>query len=102
MKNIILVLFLWNIAANLSAQILTGIVLDKESREHVVGAHVYLEGSSLFDVTDADGRFKITVNSVVNVPLVIRHISYQPVTIPNPFTSLPDTIFVKEQDYSLS
>ena len=81
---------------------MTGIVLDTKNREPVVGAHVYLEGSSLFDVTDADGRFKITVNSIVNVPLVVRHITYQPVIIPNSFTSLPDTIFVKEQDYSLS
>ena len=96
------ILLLWCIAGNLSAQILTGIVLNTENREPVIGAHVYLEGSSLFDVTNADGRFEIVVHSVVNVPLVISHITCQPAIIPNPFTSLPDTIFVKEQEYLLS
>jgi hypothetical protein len=102
MKYIVLVLLLWSMAGNLSAQILTGIVLDTDNREPVIGAHVYLEGSSLFDVTNVDGRFEIAVNTIVNIPLVIRHITYQPVIIPNPFTSLPDTIFVKEQKYSLN
>jgi hypothetical protein len=98
----ILFLFLWCIAGNLSAQLLTGVVLNADNREPVIGAHVYLEGSSLFDVTNADGRFIIAVHSTVNVPLVIRHITYQPAIFPNPFTSLPDTIFVKEKEYSLS
>jgi len=98
----ILFFIVWCIAGNLSAQLLTGIVLNAENHEPVIGAHVYLEGSSLFDVTDADGRFKIVVNSIVNVPLVIRHITYYPAIISNPFTSLPDTIFVKEQEYSLN
>ena len=90
------------ISGNLSAQVLTGVVFDKENQEPVIGAHVYLDGSSWSAVTNVDGKFEIKVNMFVYMPLVISHIVYKTVTVANPFTSLPDTIFVEEKDNMLS
>jgi len=81
MRTLLLFQILEIISISLSAQTLTGIVFDKAHQEPVPGAHVYLEGSSLYDVRNADGRFKITVNAIVNLPLIISHISYQTMTI---------------------
>ena len=99
MRNLLLLCTLLCLfSGSLSAQKLAGIVYDRENQEPVPGAHVYIEGSSLYDVTKADGRFEIKVNTFVILPLVISHIAYTTVTIPNPFTSLPDTIFVEETE----
>jgi len=102
MRNIVLFVILWLSAGGLSAQRLIGVVYDKVNREPVIGAHVYLDRSSLFATTNANGRFVITVHSVVNLPLVVSHVSYQTTTVSHPFTSLPDTIFVEERENALS
>ena len=101
MRTLLLFQMLVIIAVSLSAQTLAGITFDKANQEPVSSAYVYLEGSSLYDVTNADGKFEITVNAVVNLPLVISHISYQTMTISNPFNALPDTIFLEEKETSL-
>jgi len=80
---------------------LTSVVFDRENNEHVVGAHVYIEGSSLHAVTGLDGRFEITTDSYINRPLVISHIVYGTMTVHNPFFSLPDTLFVVEKENML-
>ena len=97
----ILSLLFWLIAGNLNAQKLTGVVFDKENQSPVSNVHVFLDGSSLNDVTDAEGRFEIPVQSVLDLPLIISHISYHTKVISNPFSSLPDTIFVDEKDIVL-
>ena len=97
MRTLLLFLPLWLIAVSQNAQQLTGVVFDRENNEPVMNAHVYIEGSSLHDVTNLDGKFDITINSVVNLPLVITHVMYQTTTVSNPFSFLPDTIFVEEK-----
>jgi len=91
-------LLLWLISGSLQAQKLTGIVFDRKNQEPVAGAHVYLDGSSLYDVTNADGKFEIKETSILTLPLVVSHISYHTKVISSPFTSLPDTIFVDEKE----
>jgi len=59
---------------------------------------VYSDKSSWATVTNVEGRFEVKVNAFVYLPLVVSHIRYQTMTIPNPFTSLPDTIFVEEKE----
>ena len=94
-------LLLWLITGSLSAQKLTGVVFDRENQIPVSNAHVFLDGSSLHDVTNVEGRFEISVQQVVDLPLVISHISYHTKVISNAFSSLPDTIFVDEKDVML-
>ena len=91
-------LLLWPIAGIAQAQKLSATVFDKKNQEPVAGVHVYLDGSSLYDVTNANGKFEIKAPSMLALPLVISHISYQTKVISNPFTSLPDTIFVDEKE----
>ena len=86
------------IPVSLSAQTLTGVVFDRKNQEPVIGAHVYLDKSSWATVTNVEGRFEVKVNAFVYLPLVVSHVLYQTVTVSNPFTSLPDTIFVDEKE----
>ena len=98
MRKFVFIFSICWFAGSLSAQKLAGIVYDKVNQEPVPGAHVYLDGSSLGSVTDANGRYQISLNSIVNLPLVVNHISYQSKTISEPFTFLPDTIFLEEKE----
>ena len=101
MRTLLFYLTLWFMVVSLNAQTLAGVVFDRENRETVIGAHVYIEGSSLHAVTGLDGKFEITAHSFIYRPLVISHIAYKTLTIANPFFSLPDTIFVEEKENML-
>ncbi len=62
---------------------IAGIVKDKESGEPLIGANVFLEGTSLGSTTDIDGSYFI-----LNVPpgvytLVVQYIGYHEVRISN-------------------
>jgi len=102
MRSFLLILLLGHLTGYLYAQKIDGIVYDKINHEPVPGAHVYFDGSSLYDVTNAEGKFEIKINSYINLPLVISHVSYQTTSVSNPFTSLPDTIYVTEKENLLS
>jgi len=97
----ILSLLFWLIAGSLNAQKLTGVVFDRENQSPVSNAHVFLDGSSMNDVTNDEGRFEIPVQSALDLQLVISHITYHTKVISNPFSSLPDTIFVDVKDIVL-
>ena len=101
MRIFLLLLSLCFITGSLNAQILTGIIYDRENQVSVPGAYVYIEGSSLFDITNEEGKFEIKVNTTVNASLVVSHIGYNSTTVLDPFTSLPDTIFIEEKAFSL-
>jgi len=96
-----IILLLWPLTGHAQIQKLTGVVFDRANQYPVPDVHVYLDGSSLYDVTDAEGRFEIAVPSVVDLPLVISHVSYHTNIISNPFASLPDTIIVVEEKENL-
>lgn len=71
-------------AANLTAQILSGLVLD-EHGDPAIGASVYLDGTSIGCSADANGRYSLTVKEPVNTNLVVSMVGYQTVVVANPF-----------------
>lgn len=96
-KSLIYILLLLFPGHSLSAQILKGIIYDEITKEPVTNVNVYLEGTSYFTITDAKGLFILPVKRVIQTNLIISHITYETVTIRNPFTLIPDTIQLKER-----
>lgn len=86
---------------SLSAQTLTGKVCDIETKEPISNAVVYLNGTSLYAATDATGTFKLVVKDAMNTSLVVTHVAYNEVSVPDPFTSIPEVIYLKETDMVL-
>jgi hypothetical protein len=92
-------MLLWNCLA--SAQVITGVVCDKESKLPVSNVHVYLDGTSINTVTNNSGRFELQTNSRINTKLVLHHLSYETAILDHPFEGLPDTLYITEQVRSL-
>lgn len=87
----------------LSAQIeLKGRVLDADTKEPIVDANVYLDGTTLGTATDSDGQFLILVPNVIHTNLVVSYISYEQAIFPEPFKKLPEVIYLKEKAFGLN
>lgn len=58
-----IVLFIVGLFAysSISATVLTGMITDKESGEPLIGAAVYVKGTTLGGVSDAEGRYALTL-----------------------------------------
>ncbi len=77
---------------NARAQEITGHVFDSKTKEPIVGASVYYDGSSVGTITDFEGNFAIPILSGSNSTLVVRHLGYQTKKLPQPWES--DTLQV--------
>lgn len=58
------------------AQTITGFVYDKETRDPLVGASVYMDNSTIGTSTDFDGAFEITVPEGINSSFVVSFVGY--------------------------
>lgn len=79
-------------------QSLIGKILDANTKHPVQNVSVYLNGTSLQTMTDEDGMFIISTNKVVNTDLIISHVSYNMISIHNPFESVPDVIYLTKKE----
>lgn len=81
MKNIIILLFCLIVGGIVTAQTSEGIkgrVIDKDTREPLIGVSVVLKSSSFKGtVTDIDGNF--TLNTTIGTELEISYIGYKTV-----------------------
>jgi len=72
---IIITIFVLSVASGLYAQTtgkISGVVLEKESQEPVVGANIFLEGTAFGAATDLDGFF-----SILNIPPGLYTVNFQ-------------------------
>jgi hypothetical protein len=76
-KSILLTYFLFFSLLSISAQTLTGIVLDQKTNLPIESAAVYFDGTSIGTSTTADGAFMIDLVQGVSAPLVISYLGYQ-------------------------
>jgi len=96
-KRIIYIVSLLLCTGFLSAQTLSGYIYDRESKEPIWNASVYLDGTSYNTITDVMGRFDLPVGREMNTRLVISHVKYDKVVCETPFLYLADTIYLEER-----
>ena len=101
MKTITFSIFILLFPLACLAQSLKGVILDADTKEPIVGANVYLNGTTLGSTTDAFGKYDIAFRSIIYTELIISYIGYEKIIIDKPFQHLPDTIFLQEIDYKL-
>ena len=97
MKKTIIVTIVILLCSQINAQTLTGLVYDKDTKQPVPGVYVYLDGTSIVDLTTNSGGFTLPVKQQINTKLVLRHVGYHTIIIEDPFIHLPDTIYMEEQ-----
>ncbi len=103
MKKIVtlfFVLFIFGTAAILS-QTLKGKIYDRKTGKPIPGVSIYLNGTSLSTSTDTEGKYSLNINQVMNTDLMISHVSYNMVSVPNPFEENPEIIYLTLKDNTL-
>jgi hypothetical protein len=73
--------FLFQIPALAQTTTIKSRVLDKTTKEPLLGANVIIDGTSLGAATDLDGRFIIRSVPLGKQKLVISYIGYNPITV---------------------
>ena len=82
------------IATPLSAQNTTikGIVLDKNSREPMIGVSVFVQGGSNGTITNLNGEFELTLSKAKDNILKFSYIGYKTLELP-----LKDNSYIRVQ-----
>ena len=75
------------------AQAIQGTVFD-EQKKPLPGATVYLDGTTISTLTDADGKYYLVVKEKINSSLVISYLGYNSVFIANPFENNNQNIYL--------
>ncbi|HKK40816.1 MAG TPA: carboxypeptidase-like regulatory domain-containing protein, partial [Bacteroidales bacterium] len=81
MKKTTIVLILLGLTIISNGQIIKGTVYDKDTKEPVIAATVYFNGTSEGTLTDANGHFSINASKYSSMPLTISAIGYYSATI---------------------
>ena len=76
MKKLILLILLANHFSGAYNQIIRGTIIDKDTKEKVVGAAVYLSGTFVGTYSDQNGNFQLDVSKNNSIPLSIRALGY--------------------------
>ena len=100
MRNLLLVILYLIGAVSLMAQVnVSGMVIDKEINEPVVGASAIIKGADnkikKFASTKADGSFAMSVPSVSDCRLEVTMMGYAKQTIPLDSVTLPITVYLE-------
>lgn len=82
MKKMILIILSILFYSSLNAQVIEGIVIDKNTKETLIGVNVRIKGTSHGAATDIDGKYRI-VNVADGCSLDVTYISYKPILLEN-------------------
>ncbi len=84
------------LVASATAQTLSGVVRDKQTRLPVANADIYLKGTSYYTLTDTAGRFRLTVPGGLHTSLVVGHLTYETQAFDN-LSAIPAEILMEER-----
>ena len=97
MKRHLLFLYIFLIFNPLHAQTIEGSLYDAATKEAISGAMVYLNGTSIYSTSDKEGFFRLVVEGQINTTLVIRHLSYETITVDNPYDHIENVFYLIEK-----
>lgn len=74
-----------------------GTVFDAQNHTPIPGVAVYLNGTSVYSITNAEGKFELSPKQFINTDLVLSHLSYETLTYEKPFDGLPEVFYMTEK-----
>jgi len=99
-KTLLLVLLFVACSGSLFCQSLTGTVYDEHSNV-IPGASVYFNGTTIGTVTDENGKFRISMDSIVSTSLIIGSLGYESVSIKTPFSKSEIQVYLTSKLFEL-
>jgi iron complex outermembrane receptor protein len=96
LTRLILALTFLFFAFQAESAVFSGLILDANNREALIGATVQVKGTSIGTSTDIDGKFTIEYNGSFPVTLVFNYLGYQAQEIQYTAENRAIRIFLKE------
>jgi hypothetical protein len=100
-RKLLVIWFLINIYTNAYNQIIKGIVFDKNTKESIYSASVYISGTSVGTLTDQNGNFKLDISKYRSMPLTVSSIGYYSGTFKNFSAAKPLLIYLNPKTFEL-
>lgn len=98
MNKISLILFLLAVFySSLFSQVLEGVVYDRGTGKPISQVSVYLNGTSIRTITNSKGESTLGVDKIVNTDLIFSHVSYNMISVPNPFDTDLNKVYLTEK-----
>jgi hypothetical protein len=101
MKKTAILLILLCLTIISRGQLIKGTVFDKDTKEPVIAATVYFNGTSAGTLTDVNGHFSINASKYSSMPLTVSAIGYYSVTIKNFSSSKPIDVYLETKVFEL-
>ena len=101
MKRIIFVFLFISYSLTAYNQVIKGTVLDKETKEKIVFAAVYFNGSFVGTPADKNGNFALDITGNTNKPLTISALGYFSVTLTDFSIEKPLIIYLTPKVFEL-
>ncbi len=95
MKKTIIILILISFSILSRGQVIKGTVYDKNTKEPVISATVYFNGTSAGTLTDINGHFSINASKYSSMPLTVSAIGYYSATIKKFSPSKPLDVYLE-------
>jgi hypothetical protein len=99
-KYILLLLFI-NIHLVAYTQIINGVVLDKQTINHISFAAIYFNGTFVGTTSDQDGHFELDITKYVSRPLTISAVGYYSFTLTDLLSGEPNIIYLTPKVYEI-
>lgn len=87
------------LSPKLLSQEISGKVINPEG-EPLTGASVYIDGTTIGDITDGEGDFNFDIKPEINAALIVSFIGYKTLYLENPSTDSP-YLFQLEEDVAV-
>lgn len=100
-QRYILILLLFGISSSAFNQVITGVVVDEETKETVPFATIYFSGTFVGTAADQDGGFKIDVSEYASMPLKVSAIGYYTATLTNYKYQEQSIVYLKPKVYEI-
>ncbi len=101
MRRLILAFLFVNLYFTAYNQIINGTILDKKTKEKIVFASVYFDGSFAGTHSDKDGNFELNISGYVSRPLTISALGYYSVILTDFTPGKPVIIYLVPKVFEL-
>ncbi|MDC8004027.1 carboxypeptidase-like regulatory domain-containing protein [Aureisphaera galaxeae] len=88
--------------SKISAQRIQGYVYDTNTDTPLMGASVYLNGTTVGTLSDENGKFVIDTDQIINASLAISYVGYTTETIRNPYRTEPHVVVLQQKTDDLN
>jgi len=102
MKSFVLILILFVFCKTGISQVVSGYIMDKNSRSRISFATIYINGTYVGTSTDKNGFFKLDISKKASMPLTVSALGYYSVTLSKYFTDSLNQIYLTPKVFELN